>query len=88
MFGFVFSDTNGNHDIHIGEWRLVYSPENQVFEHLLGHVVSGLNFSGVYGVKTSEEVEKLMLEQEFVAGVVFNHSAVKLSLVLHNFQVQ
>lgn len=34
-------------------------------------------FDGVYGANNPEEVVKLMTEQEHIAGVVFDHLAVR-----------
>lgn len=73
----LFSDTNVSRDSHIRELGLVFSPNNPVLEKLLKDITDKLNLDGVHGVSSSEEVERLMIEREFLAGVVFNHSAVK-----------
>ncbi|XP_055326120.1 phospholipid-transporting ATPase ABCA3-like, partial [Sitodiplosis mosellana] len=68
-------ETNTCRDIHLREWGLVYSPKNKVFEDLLQLASIRFNFTVIYGVNSSEEVERLMIEREFLAGVVFDHSA-------------
>lgn len=59
---------------------LVFSPDNPVFEKLLKDIAVKLDLDGVHGVSSSVEVERLMIEREFLAGVVFNHPAVTLHI--------
>ncbi|XP_055297532.1 phospholipid-transporting ATPase ABCA3-like isoform X2 [Sitodiplosis mosellana] len=66
---------NATHAIHLKEWKLVYYPKNKILERFLSEVVKLLKLDGIEGVNSSEEVEKVMIEREFLAGVVFNHSA-------------
>lgn len=82
---FVFSNTNVSHDIHIKEYGLVYSPKNVVLENVLEYAAEYLGLAGVYGVNSPEEVERLMIEREFLAGVVFNHLSVNYKPI-PNFQ--
>lgn len=77
---FVFSDKNVSRDIHIRELGLVFSPNNPVLEKLLKDITERLHLDGVHGVSSSEEVERLMIEREFLAGIVFHHPAVKYLL--------
>lgn len=47
--------------------------------------VDGLKLMSIHGVNGSEEVERMMIEREFLAGVVFYHSAVINRLHFCNF---
>lgn len=56
------------------EWKLVYSPKNLIFEKLLNQAIKSLDINGIVGVKNAEDVEKIVQEKDFLAGVLFDHS--------------
>lgn len=63
-------------DIHVKEWKLVYSPINPIFDELAENAAKSLQLEGAVGVNSSEEVESAMFNRELVAGINFQHSAV------------
>lgn len=66
-----FSDAT--HDIHVKEWKIVYSPKNEALDELMMNVTDSLDLEGFEGVKTPEEVETVMIERELLCGIVFEH---------------
>lgn len=66
-------------DIHVKEWKLVYSPMNPIFDELADVAAKSLQLEGVVGVNSSEELEGVMFNRELVAGINFLHSAVMSS---------
>lgn len=61
----------------IHEWKLVYSPNNTIFEALVGNVSNSLGLDGIVGVSTAKEIEAVMVAKQLVAGIEFHHLAVK-----------
>lgn len=60
----------------IKDWKLVYSPKNEVLETLLTGAATSLGLKGVYGVAGQKELEATMVNKQLVAGVQFEHSPV------------
>lgn len=85
LFGWrrLHSDDIEVRDIYVKEWKLVYSPQNSIFEELVDEAVKSLKLNGIVGVNTPEEVEAVMFNQELVAGINFQHLQVN-----QNFSVQ
>lgn len=67
-------------DIHVKEWKLVYSPLNPIFEELADLAAKSLQLDGVVAANSSEELEAIMFNQELVAGIDFLHSPVKFEV--------
>lgn len=62
----------------IEEWKLVYSPQNDIFEDLLTPVMTFLNLDGLHAVNGTKELEYAMYHKKFVAGIEFDHHWVHL----------
>lgn len=75
---FLYSESKEQKKQAIKEWRLVYSPKNEVFEKLLTEAALSLGLKGVVGVDTQEELEATMVNRQLVAGVQFEHPSVSI----------
>lgn len=75
-----YSDEIEIRDIHVGEWKLVYSPLNPIFEEMADIAAKSLQLDGIVGVNSSEELEAVMFNQELVAGIDFQHPQVKFQV--------
>lgn len=69
-------------DLHVKEWKLVYSPLNPALEELVDIASKSLQLDGVVGVNSSEELEAVMFNRELVAGIEFQHSSVNFCLLI------
>lgn len=70
---------NGKGYFDIKEWKVVYSPKNDVFKQLLMPCIEKIVQSepiGIESVGSPEEVEEIMIQRRLIAGIVFEHSAV------------
>lgn len=62
-----------DHDIHVKEWALVYSPNNKELGKLMTETARLLELqSGAIAVNTSDQVEAVMFNRELVAGLEFD----------------
>lgn len=61
---------------HVRDWRLIYSPKNAVLEALLIGASRSLGLSEPIGVNSSKQVQKLVSEFGYFAGILFDHDAV------------
>lgn len=69
----------------IQDWKLVYSPNNTIFEELVDNVTKSLSLDGYVGVATPKEVEAAMVAKQLVAGIDFHHLAV--NTIFHRYFV-
>lgn len=77
IFSEDFINTNNSRDsIWPKEWKLVYSPKNDVLELLLNETAKLMQFEGVMGVENASEVEQVMIKSDYFAGVIFDHEEV------------
>lgn len=58
---------------NIDEWKLVYTPKNDVLENLLESTIKLLGLSGTVAVNSSRELEEVMIERKLIAGIDFQH---------------
>lgn len=70
---------SGRLNNRVNEWKLVYLPQNPVFEKLLTAAANSLDLDGVEGVNSTNEMIRTMLDRALVAGIEFQHSAVSTS---------
>lgn len=62
------------------EWKLVYSPLNNVLQTLMDSTIQLLHLDGVVAVNTSAQIEQAMSgSEQLVAGIDFNHLSVRSS---------
>lgn len=62
------------------EWKLVYSPFNNVLNTLMESTIQLLNLDGLVAVNTSAQIEQAMCgSEQLVAGIAFNHLSVSSS---------
>lgn len=57
---------------NIKEFRLVFSPKNNVLTEFLTNVSDSLSLEPPEGVESPEEVEKVMIERYLLCGVLFD----------------
>lgn len=69
----------GRDNIFLREWQLVYSPQNPILDDLMSEVSRSLALTGIVGVGSSNQIFDVMLNQELIAGVEFQHPAVNIS---------
>lgn len=72
------SEENAARDIHVKEWKLVYSPPNPILENLVAIAAKSLELDGVVAVNDSEQLIGTMFSKELVAGIEFHHPAVNI----------
>lgn len=71
------SDTQiGNSSAVIKEFKLAYSPQNELFKNMLRDVEKSLNLTESIGVDTPTELEAVVATKQLIAGVQFDHLAV------------
>lgn len=63
-------------DVHIKHFKLVYAPENAIFEKLLNDTAVSLELDGIVNVTSASQIEDVMFRDELLAGVEFDHPAV------------
>lgn len=65
----------------IEDWRIVYSPKNDILEQVVRHATQSLGpvLQGFMGVSDANAVAAAMVNNHMVAGIDFNHSAVNES---------
>lgn len=64
----------------IAEWKLVFSPKNEIFENLVAAAGDALGLDGVLGVDNENDIEAVITNRKFVAGINFEHSAVRFKI--------
>lgn len=75
-------------NLHVQEWGLVYSPINNELAELMNETVALLKLeNGTVAVNNSADIEAVMFNREFVAGVEFDIPAVSI-IKLVSFQVK
>lgn len=67
-FWFLVTSTEGK--------TLIYSPKNDLFDELTQNVSDHLQLGKIFSAKDSNELEFLMKNGSFFAGVQFNHPSV------------
>lgn len=73
---YAYSESASFRDIHVKEWRLVYSPQNPVLNRLVDTAANSLGLNGTVGVSTSDELVGVMFNRELIAGIEFKHPTV------------
>ncbi|KAJ6638915.1 Phospholipid-transporting ATPase ABCA3, partial [Pseudolycoriella hygida] len=59
----------------VQQWKLVYLPKNEYLEKLLNKTIELLKLDGIMSADTSKQLEDIMNNQRFFAGIEFDHQA-------------
>lgn len=77
--GLCSEESVDRHNLHVKEWGLVYSPINNELAELMNETVALLKLeNGTVAVNNSADIEAVMFNREFVAGVEFDIPAVSI----------
>lgn len=58
------------------DWKLVYSPKNDLLDQVVGNVTEFLSLDGYIAAENSSELKTIFLNNHTVAGIQFHHPAV------------
>lgn len=76
----MFFHINSKNNTSVNEWKLVYTPTNDILKSLIDATINLLNMDGAVAVDTSEQIEQVMYNEKFVAGIEFDNVLVNISI--------
>lgn len=79
----MFLHINSKNNTSVNEWKLVYTPTNDILKSLMDATINLLNMDGAVAVDTSEQIEQAMYNEKFVAGIEFDNVLVNILIALH-----